>query len=61
MLTRSLRKSLIYLESVSHRDDIVIILRVSQGSKSSTYHCTPSQALNRLFCSSVKFKWMQVS
>lgn len=52
---------MVYLESVSHRDDVVIILRISKGSKSYTYHCSPSQALNHLFCQSVHFKWMQVS
>lgn len=61
MKTRSIRKSLVYLESVSHRVDIVIILRILKGSKSYTYHCSPSQALNYLFCQNVEFKWMQVS
>lgn len=58
MKTTSLRKALTYLESVSKDDDIVIILRVSQGSKAMTFHCSPHQALNHLFCSINKFKWM---
>lgn len=58
MKTTSLRKALTYLESVSQNDDLVIILRISQGKKAITFHCTPHQALNFLFCSINKFKWM---
>ena len=59
MLTRSLRKSLIYLESVSNRDDIVVHLRLVCPDGVHTYHCNPHQALNHLFCSENKFLWME--
>lgn len=58
MKTTSLRKALTYLESVSKDDDILIILRVCQGNKAMTFCCSPHQALNHLFCSTNKFKWM---
>ena len=64
MKTTSLRKSLTYLESVSARRDVVIILRVEDrvSGQGLTFHCTPEQALNHLFLkSSNKFRWMIVS
>ena len=63
MKTTSLRKSLVYLESVSSRKDIVVILRVYNryNGKASTFHCNPEQALNHLFLSQNKLRWMQVS
>ena len=58
MLTRSLRKSLIYLESVSNRD-IVVHLRLVCSDGVHTFHCNPHQALQHLFCSDKKFLWME--
>lgn len=61
MLTRSLKKSMTYLESVSNRDDIVIHLRMVTNDGVQTFHCKPIQALNHLFCTTNKFLWMEVS
>lgn len=60
MLTRSLRKAYIFLESVSLKDDIYVNLRVNIHGKGHTYYCTPIQAINHMVCSDKDFVWLKV-
>lgn len=54
--TTSLRKTFVYLESNSKKDDVFVIIRIGNH----THHCNVFQALDLVCRDSNKFKWMQV-
>lgn len=59
MVTRSLRKAIVFCENNTENDFLTVSVRVLYHGRKYTYYCTPLQALETMLFRCDKFIWFR--